>query len=66
MNHDVSVAWDWEHDEAFVADLERACRARGLTFRSVTPATIEADLAAAAAGDVRWRLFLPERQDGEV
>lgn len=58
MDHDVAVAWDWEHDEAFVADLERACRARGMTFRSVTPATVDADLAAAAEGRVRWKLLL--------
>ncbi|MCC6738949.1 MAG: hypothetical protein IT452_07870 [Planctomycetia bacterium] len=58
MDHDVAVAWDWEHDEAFVADLERACRARGMTFRSVTPATVDADLATAAEGRVRWKLLL--------
>lgn len=58
MNHDVAVAWNWEHDEAFIADLERACRDRGLTFRSVTPATVEADLAAATAGEARWGVLL--------
>ncbi len=58
MNHDVAVAWNWEHDEAFIADLERACRDRGLTFRSVTPSTVEADLAAATAGEARWGVLL--------
>ena len=58
MNHDVAVAWNWEHDEAFVADLERACRGLGLTFRSVTPADVKPCLAAAAAGDVCWRVLL--------
>lgn len=58
MNHDVAVAWNWEHDEAFVADLERACRDRGMTFRSVTPATVEADLSAATAGEARWGVLL--------
>ncbi|MEK7468444.1 MAG: hypothetical protein AAB074_13625 [Planctomycetota bacterium] len=58
MNHDIAVAWNWEHDEAFVADLERACRGLGLTFGSVTPAGVEAALAAAQAGDLRWGVFL--------
>jgi hypothetical protein len=56
VNHDVAVAWNWEHDEAFVADLERGCRAHGLTFRSVTPANVESFLAA--AHDVRWGVLL--------
>ena len=58
MNHDVAVAWNWEHDEAFVADLERACRNLGLTFRSVTPDNVELCLAAAAAGDIRCGVLL--------
>jgi len=58
VNHDVAVAWNWEHDEAFVADLERACGRLGMTFRSVTPANVESFLAPAAARDVRWGVLL--------
>lgn len=56
MNHDVAVAWNWEHDEAFVADLERSCHELGMTFRSVTPGNVEGILEA--AGAVRWGVLL--------
>lgn len=58
MKHDVAVAWNWEHDAEFVADLERRCRERGLTFRSVTPQDVDRFVEAAAAGDVAWGVLL--------
>ena len=56
MNHDVAVAWNWEHDETFVADLERCFHGLGMTFRSVTPGNVEGIIEA--AGAVRWGVLL--------
>jgi hypothetical protein len=55
---DIAVAWNWEHDASFVADLEREVRGLGRTFRSVTPDDVQAWIGAAESGAVRWKVLL--------
>lgn len=56
--YDVALAWNWEHDAEFAADLERACAGLGLSFRHVR----EGDLSDAArqlqGGEESWNVLL--------
>ncbi|MBI2922269.1 MAG: hypothetical protein HYY18_14545 [Planctomycetes bacterium] len=58
MHYDFGVAWNWEHDEDLVADLGRACAARGIRFHSVTESGLGASLEAAARGELGWSVLL--------
>lgn len=57
-SYDLCLAWNWEHDGAFVALLEGACRARQLSLLQLVPANIEEQRAALAAGAVTFRAYL--------
>lgn len=66
MNHDVAVAWNWEHDTEFVADLGRAVRERGLSFRSVMPEDVEGLLVPAEAGALKWGVLLDRAWESDA
>ena len=58
MHHDFGIAWNWEHDAELVADLGRACAARGIGFQSIPERELGACLAAAGRGELGWSVLL--------
>lgn len=60
---DFCLAWNWEHDAAFVGILTRACRERGLTVLEVTPQNVDETVARLAAGDLTFRALFDRASD---
>jgi hypothetical protein len=55
--YDLCVAWNWEYDADFMALLDGACRARGLTLLQVTPDSLEAALRSITEQQASLRVF---------
>jgi len=64
--YDLCLAWNWEHDADFVAILEAACLARGLSLWQVTPANIAAALETLSAPDTEILSFLDRASEADA
>ena len=64
--YDLCLAWNWEYDADFVAILEAACLARGLSLWQVTPANITAALETLSAPDTEILFFLDRASEAEA
>ncbi|OGD26332.1 MAG: hypothetical protein A2028_02705 [Candidatus Aminicenantes bacterium RBG_19FT_COMBO_59_29] len=64
--YDLCLAWNWEYDADFVAILEAACLARGLSLWQVTPANITAALETLSAPDTEILSFLDRASEAEA
>jgi hypothetical protein len=64
--YDLCLAWNWEYDADFVAILEAACLARGLSLWQVTPANITAALETLSAPDTEVLSFLDRASEADV
>lgn len=66
IEHDLCLAWNWEHDADFVALLEAACRSIGLALLQVTPANLAGALQAVAEGQSAFRVLLDRASDSDA
>src|SRR4030043_2345524 len=64
--YDLCRAWNWEYDADFVAILEAACLARGLSLWQVTPANITAALETLSAPDTEILPFLDRDSEADA
>jgi hypothetical protein len=62
---DLCLAWNWEHDAAFVELLDAACRARGRSLLQVTLTTLEVRLAELRAGKTGFASFLDRASESD-
>jgi hypothetical protein len=62
-NYDLCLAWNWEHDAAFVTLLDAACRAHGLSLLQITPDNLIDALQSLVSGQVGFPAFLDRASD---
>lgn len=60
---DLAMAWDWEFDAEFASELDRALRARGRMFCSITHHNLPEFLERVSSGGVAIRTFLDRASD---
>lgn len=60
---DFGIAWEWEHDEQFVAILARKCRERGLTTCVVGPGDLPVAGARVLSGELAFTAFFDRASD---
>ncbi|MBC7233504.1 MAG: hypothetical protein H5T68_09740 [Chloroflexi bacterium] len=65
MTHDLCIAWNWEYDADFVALLETACQARGLSLLQITPHNLAWACQALATGELAFRVLLDRASDAD-
>ena len=63
--YDLCLAWNWEYDADFVAILEAACSARGLSLWQVTPGNITAVLEMLSAAEATFFSFLDRASEAD-
>jgi len=63
---DLCLAWNWEYDEGFIAILEAACSAKGVSLWQVTPGNIEAALEMLSAGETTFSSFLDRASEADA
>lgn len=61
--YDLCLAWSWEYDADFVALLDTACRARGLTLLQVTPRNLTQIVDDLTRRQVAFRILLDRASD---
>jgi hypothetical protein len=64
--YDLCLAWNWEYDADFVAILEAAFVARGLSLWQVTPENITAALETLSASDTEILSFLDRASEADA
>ena len=58
-SYDLCLAWNWEHDAAFVRLLDEACRARGVSLWQIpTGQSLGSAIDQLNRGEARFRLLL--------
>lgn len=60
------MAWNWEYDADFVAILEAACLARGLSLWQVSPGNVAAAIEMLSAAEVTFFSFLDRASEAEA
>ncbi len=60
---DFCIAWEWEHDEEFIAILARKCRERGLTTCVASPGNLPLVEAQVFAGELSFAVFFDRASD---
>lgn len=60
---DLGIAWEWEHDERFIAILARRCRERGLTTCVVGPGDLSIVTPRVLAGELAFAVFFDRASD---
>lgn len=63
--YDLCLAWNWEYDADFVAILEAALSARGLSLWQVTSSNISAALDMLSLGEVTFSSFLDRASEAD-
>ena len=61
----LGLAWNWIYDSDFVAGVEDACRAHGLTTYRVEPANVLETLHRLRTGDIAFLTFLDRASDDD-
>lgn len=64
--YDLCLAWNWEYDADFVAILEAACLARGLSLWQVTPENIRVALETLSASDTEILSYLDRASEADA
>ena len=57
-DHDLCLAWNWEHDADFVRILDSTCAARGLTLLNASPENLDNVLTRLAGREAGFRVLL--------
>jgi glutathione synthase/RimK-type ligase-like ATP-grasp enzyme len=65
-HYDLCLAWNWQPDADFVALLDAACRARGLSLLQVTSANLAGVLQSLADGQIAFRVFFDRASDNDA
>jgi hypothetical protein len=63
--YDLGIAWEWTYDADFIALLEAACHARGLTCCQITPTNRDSVTTALVNGTLRFRVFFDRASDAD-
>jgi len=63
--YDLCLAWNWEYDADFVAILEAALSARGLSLWQVTPSNVGPALDMLRAGEASFFSFLDRASEAD-
>jgi hypothetical protein len=64
--YDLSLTWNWKHDQDFVRLLAEACQSRGLSLLEITPGNLEEALQAFLDGHVTCRALLDRASDEDM
>jgi len=65
QSYDFCLTWNWEHDSDFIALLEEACGARGLSIFQITPNNIGRILAPLSNKEISFTAFLDRASDSD-
>ena len=60
---DLGIAWEWEHDHAFISAMELACQRRRVSYRIVDPANLADVENSASAGEISFGVFFDRASD---
>ncbi|HTX19623.1 MAG TPA: hypothetical protein VMG34_13285 [Bacteroidota bacterium] len=61
----LGLAWNWGYDDEFVAGIERACEARGVTSYRIMPANVQETLQLLREGSLAFEFFLDRASDDD-
>jgi hypothetical protein len=63
--HDLCLAWNWEHDAGFARFLDEACRARGVSLWQVGPNDLALAVERLNRGESTFRLLLDRASEDD-
>lgn len=66
ITHDLCITWNWEYDADFVALLDAACQARGLSLLQVTPYNLVSVWLELVRGQLAFRALFDRASDEQM
>ena len=66
LSFDLCLAWNWEYDADFVHLLEAACAARRVSFRQITPETLEQALAGLSNEETGFSVYFDRASESDL
>lgn len=60
---DLCLAWEWQYDEDFVRNLEKACEYMGVSLLQVTPHNLDSILRSLELNEITFRALLDRASD---